>query len=37
MATEFVIYTDESDKRGPHYCNFYAGALVGGVGISTGY
>jgi hypothetical protein len=28
MATEFVIYTDESDKEGEYFSNFYGGVLV---------
>jgi len=28
MATEFVIYTDESVKDGEYFSNFYGGALV---------
>ena len=28
MAEELIIYCDESVKRGRHYSNFYAGALV---------
>lgn len=28
MATELVIYTDESDKDGPYFSNFYGGVLV---------
>lgn len=26
---EYILLCDESEKHGPHYCNFYAGALVG--------
>lgn len=26
---EYIILSDESDKAGPHYCNFYGGVLVG--------
>ena len=25
---EYIIYTDESDKRGKYYSNFYGGLLV---------
>lgn len=28
MATEFVIYTDESVKDGAYFSNFYGGVLV---------
>jgi hypothetical protein len=28
MASEFIIYCDESESRGKHYSNFYGGALV---------
>jgi len=28
MASEFVIFTDESIKSGPYYSNFYGGLLV---------
>ena len=28
MATEFVIYTDESVKDGKFFSNFYGGALI---------
>lgn len=28
MATEYVIYCDESDASGKHFANFYGGALV---------
>lgn len=28
MATELVIYTDESDKEGEYFSNFYGGVLV---------
>jgi hypothetical protein len=28
MANELVIYTDESDRTGPYFSNFYGGALV---------
>lgn len=28
MSTELVIYTDESDKSGKYYSNFYGGVLV---------
>ena len=28
VAMEFVIYTDESDKKGPYFSNFYGGVLV---------
>lgn len=27
---EYVLFCDESDKDGPHYCNFYGGLIVGG-------
>ncbi len=27
-AREYVIWCDESDKEGKHYCNFYGGVLV---------
>jgi len=27
-AVEYIIYTDESDKRGKYYSNFYGGVLV---------
>lgn len=26
---EYIIFCDESDRTGPHYCNFYGGVLVG--------
>ncbi len=26
---EYIIFCDESDQKGPHYCNFYGGVLVG--------
>lgn len=28
MATELVIYTDESDKEGEYFSNFYGGVLI---------
>ncbi len=28
MATELIIYTDESDKEGEYFSNFYGGVLV---------
>jgi len=28
MSLEYVIYTDESEKRGKFYSNFYGGVLV---------
>jgi len=28
MSLEYVIYTDESDKKGKYYSNFYGGVLV---------
>jgi len=28
MANEVVIYTDESDRTGEYYSNFYGGILV---------
>jgi hypothetical protein len=28
MSTELVIYTDESDKEGEYFSNFYGGVLV---------
>ncbi len=28
MASEYIIYCDESESRGRHYSNFYGGALV---------
>ena len=28
MATEYIIYCDESDEKGNHFSNFYGGALV---------
>ena len=28
MSQEFIIYADESEKRGPYFSNFYGGALV---------
>ncbi len=28
MATEYIIYADESIKRGPYYSNFYGGVLI---------
>jgi Protein of unknown function (DUF3800) len=28
MATEYIIYCDESESRGRHFSNFYGGALV---------
>lgn len=28
MSGEYIIYCDESDKRGDYYSNFYGGALV---------
>ncbi len=28
MATEFIIYCDESESKGRHFSNFYGGALV---------
>lgn len=28
MASEFIIYADESESRGRHFSNFYGGALV---------
>jgi len=31
MATEFVIYTDESVKDGDYFSNFYGGVLVRSV------
>ena len=28
MSPEYVIYTDESEKKGKFYSNFYGGVLV---------
>ena len=28
MSLEYVVYTDESEKRGKFYSNFYGGVLV---------
>jgi len=28
MAREYIIYADESEKKGRYYSNFYGGALV---------
>src|SRR5258707_53641 len=28
MALEYIIYCDESSEKGPHYSDFYGGALV---------
>lgn len=28
MGKEYIIYCDESDKRGPYFSNFYGGAIV---------
>ena len=28
MSLEFIIYTDESEKKGKFYSNFYGGVLV---------
>jgi len=27
MSLEYVIYTDESEKKGRHFSNFYGGVL----------
>lgn len=29
MSKEYIIYCDESEKRGQYYSNFYGGALIG--------
>ena len=34
MALEYVIYTDESDKAGKYFSNFYGGALVRSTDLS---
>ncbi|NLS93245.1 MAG: hypothetical protein GXX96_13905 [Planctomycetaceae bacterium] len=31
MSLEYIIYTDESDKKGKFYSNFYGGVLVRSV------
>jgi Protein of unknown function (DUF3800) len=31
MALEYIIYCDESSEKGPHYSDFYGGALVTSV------
>jgi hypothetical protein len=28
MATEYIIYCDESESKGRFYSNFYGGALI---------
>ncbi|NQT39276.1 MAG: hypothetical protein HQ581_17390, partial [Planctomycetes bacterium] len=35
MATELVIYTDESDKEGEYFSNFYGGVLVRSRDLAT--
>lgn len=35
MATELVIYTDESDKEGEYFSNFYGGVLVRSKDLAT--
>ncbi len=35
MAREVIIYADESDQKGPHFGNFYGGALVRSDDLST--
>lgn len=35
MATELVIYTDESDKDGDYFSNFYGGVLVRSRDLAT--
>ncbi len=35
MSLEYVIYTDESDKRGRFYSNFYGGVLVRSVDLEA--
>lgn len=28
MSSEYIIYADESDKRGKYFSNFYGGVLI---------
>jgi hypothetical protein len=30
MATEYIIYCDESDEKGDYFSNFYGGTLIRG-------